>query len=224
MDKHIQEVREFKRTLVFTGALRAAHWLRAAAITVLLISGFYLAWPFLVAPENSDVLVQGWIRFGHLIAGFLLCAVTAVRTYLFFFSRYDVERRSVRDLFSLKSWIAQLKSYFWIGQLKKAGVYGPLQLLVYTGIAVASIFICITGLTLYAQVYHLGMGGMLSDFAAWITSVMGGLASVRLWHHYVAWVFIVFLVLHIYMAVWTGIRFKHNSVEVIVSGYDYHRH
>ncbi|MGS0730811.1 Ni/Fe-hydrogenase, b-type cytochrome subunit, partial [Shewanella sp. 0m-11] len=31
------------------------------------------------------------------------------------------------------------------------------------------------------------------------------------------------VVIHVYMAVWSGIRFKHNSVDSIVSGYDYHK-
>ena len=55
------------RTLVFSPAIRIFHWLRALTILVLVITGFYIAWPFLVAPESTDVLVQGWIRFAHLI-------------------------------------------------------------------------------------------------------------------------------------------------------------
>lgn len=211
------------RTLIFSPAIRIFHWLRASSILVLVITGFYISWPFLVAPESSDVLVQGYIRFVHLVFGFVLTAVTLVRFYLFFFGKSDIERRSFRDVMSLKSWITQLKSYLWSGHLHKSGVYGPLQFMTYVAISFAALIICITGLVLYANVYHLGMGGIMWESAAWITVQMGGLAQVRIWHHYLTWVFIIFTVIHVYMAVWSGIRFKHNSVDSIVSGYDYHK-
>ncbi|MBO2700862.1 Ni/Fe-hydrogenase, b-type cytochrome subunit [Shewanella algae] len=212
----------YKQEIVFSAAVRIFHWLRALAILVLVMTGFYIAWPFLVAPESSDVLVQGWIRFAHLIFGFILCAITLARAYLFFFSKSDIERRSFRDVMSVKSWIVQLKSYLWMGKLNKAGVYGPLQFMTYLAVSVMAAVICITGLVLYANVYHQGMGGWLWDISGWITAQMGGLAMVRIWHHYLTWAFVIFVVIHVYMAVWTGIRFKHNSVDSIVSGYDYH--
>ena len=126
-------------------------------------------------------------------------------------------------LFKLNAlWIVQLKSYLWMGKLNKAGVYGPLQFMTYLAVSVMAAVICITGLVLYANVYHQGMGGWLWDISGWLTAQMGGLAMVRIWHHYLTWAFVIFVVIHVYMAVWTGIRFKHNSVDSIVSGYDYH--
>ncbi len=211
------------RDFIFTPAIRIFHWLRALAILVLVITGFYISWPFLVAPENNDIQVQSYIRFAHLVFGFVLTAITLVRFYLFFFSRNDIERRSFRDVMSITSWIKNLKSYLWMGHLNKAGVYGPLQFMTYVAISFMALAICITGLVLYANVYHLGMGGILWDVSAWITELAGGLAPLRIWHHYLTWAFVIFVVVHVYMAVWSGIRFKHNSVDSIVSGYDYHK-
>ncbi|MEC4725372.1 Ni/Fe-hydrogenase, b-type cytochrome subunit [Shewanella sp. D64] len=211
------------RALIFSPAIRIFHWFRALSILVLVVTGFYISWPFLVAPETTDVQVQSYIRFAHLVFGFMLTAVTLVRFYLFFFGKSDIERRSIKDVLSIKSWITQLKSYLWSGHLHKAGIYGPLQFVTYAAISFAALFICITGLVLYANVYHLGMGGMMWEPAAWITAQMGGLAQVRIWHHYLTWVFVIFTLIHVYMAVWSGIRFKHNSVDSIVSGYDYHK-
>lgn len=212
------------RHLIFSPAIRVFHWLRALSILVLVITGFYISWPFLVAPETNDIQVQSYIRFAHLVFGFVLTAVTLVRVYLFFFSKSDIERRSFKDVMSPKSWITQLKSYMWSGHLDKAGIYGPLQFMTYLAISVVAIFICITGLALYANVYHQGMGGAIWEISNWFIAQMGGLAPVRTWHHYLTWVFIIFTLIHVYMAVWSGIRFKHNSVDSIVSGYDYHKH
>ncbi len=211
----------YQRTLVFSAAIRIFHWLRVFSIVTLALTGFYISWPFLVAAVSSDVLIQGWIRFAHLIAGFLLCAITVARFYLFFFGKSDIERRSFKDLVRVKSWLTQLKSYVWVGHLDKTGAYGPLQLVVYMAINFVALFMAISGLVMYANVYHEGLGGLLWGSANWITAQMGGLAVVRLWHHYLAWAFIIFVVVHIYMVVWSSIRFKHHSVDVIVSGYDY---
>ncbi|QDE31173.1 Ni/Fe-hydrogenase, b-type cytochrome subunit [Shewanella polaris] len=211
------------RELEFTPAIRIFHWTRALTIVILVITGFYISWPFLVAPDSTDVLLQGWIRFAHLICGFVLTAITLVRAYLFFFSHRNNERRSFRDVLNLRSWIAQVKSYFWMGNLDKAGAYGPLQFMTYAVISLIALLACITGLALYANVYHLGVGGLLSDSAAWITWLFGGLAPLRIIHHYLTWAFIIFLLIHMYMAVWSGIRFRHNSVDTIVTGYDYHK-
>lgn len=81
------------------------------AITALVVTGFYIAWPFLVAPDSTNVLVNGWIRFAHEVFGFALVAITMARVYLFFFSRSNVERRSISDALSTKSWIQQIKAY-----------------------------------------------------------------------------------------------------------------
>ncbi|KFZ38483.1 hydrogenase [Shewanella mangrovi] len=212
----------YKQEKIFSAAIRIFHWLRALAITALVATGFYISWPFVVGAESTDILVQGWIRFAHLIFGFILCAITLARAYLYFFSKSDIERRSMKDVMSVNSWITQLKSYLWMGKLNKAGVYGPLQYVTYLMVSVMAFLICISGLILYANVYHEAFGGALWSIASWCTAQLGGLAWVRIWHHYITWVFVIFVVIHVYMAVWTGIRFKHNSVDAIVSGYDYH--
>ncbi|WP_282109749.1 Ni/Fe-hydrogenase, b-type cytochrome subunit [Shewanella algicola] len=219
----MEHIATHNRKLIFTPAIRIFHWLRALAILVLVITGFYISWPFLVAPESSDVLVQGWIRFAHIVFGFLLTSITLVRFYLFFFSRNNIERKSFKDVMSVNSWIVQLKSYFWMGNLHKSGVYGPLQFMTYVAISFVALIVCITGLVLYANVYHLGVGGLLGGVSDWLTALCGGLANLRTFHHYLTWAFIIFVVIHVYMAVWSGIRFKHNSVDSIVSGYDYHK-
>ncbi len=213
----------YTRDYVFSPAIRIMHWLRALSIVLLVITGFYIAWPFLTPYGGTDNLQQGWVRLVHLISGFVLVGITLARAYLYFFSRSDIERRSFRDVMSVNSWIVQLKSYLWMGKLHKAGVYGPLQYVTYLAVTLVIVFMCLSGLALHANVYHDGLGGMLYPFAEWFIGLMGGLAPVREWHHIMTWVFIIFLVIHVYMAVWSGIRFKQNSVDAIVSGYDVHK-
>ena len=51
---------------------------------------------------------------------------------------------------------------------------------------------------------------------------MGGLANVRLIHHITMWGFLIFIPIHIYMVIWSAIRFKHGGVDIMFTGYDYH--
>ena len=55
-----------------------------------------------------------------------------------------------------------------------------------------------------------------------IEVLMGGLATVRLIHHITMWGFLIFIPVHVYMVVWSAIRFKHGGLDVMFTGYDYH--
>ncbi len=212
----------YKKVLVFSAATRIFHWLRALSILVLIVTGFYIANPFLQGPSSSNVLLMGWVRFVHVVFGFIFIAVTVSRCYMFVFSRSSRnERRSLLDVFSIKSWIIQIKSYFWVGHLKHQGVYGPLQYMTYLFLTLVAILMGITGLVLYAADFHLGLGGWLQTPALWIQHMMGGLADVRLWHSRLMWVFIVFILVHVYLVIWTSLRFNHNGVDLMVSGKNY---
>ncbi|MDM5271136.1 Ni/Fe-hydrogenase, b-type cytochrome subunit [Sulfurovum sp. zt1-1] len=208
---------------VYSGANRILHWLRAITITVLTVTGFYIADPFLTPSERYDEMKFAQWEMWHYIFGFILIAAAVIRIYLFFFGKgHKLETRSLKDVLSLKSWITQLKSYFFIGQLQKSGIYGPLQFVVYTMIMLLIILAVLTGLILYANVYHQGLAGYMYEPLSVVASWMGGLAYVRLIHHIVMWGFIIFVPIHIYMVVWQAIRFKHNALDVMFTGYDYH--
>ena len=220
-------MKENKRTyypdFVYSAANRLLHWLRALTVTILTVTGFYIAEPFLSAPGSSDKLVFAQWGMVHYITGFVLIAAAMLRIYLFFFGhKHEHETRSVKDVLSLKSWIIQLKSYFFIDELQKKGIYGPLQFATYFMITVLVILAILTGLILYSNVYHQGFGGMIYEPLHILTKWMGGLAQVRLIHHITMWGFIIFVPIHVYMVIWSAIRFRHNAMDVMFTGYDYH--
>ena len=210
-------------SFVYSSANRILHWIRAIVITGLTITGFYIAYPFLSSGGSSDDLIYAqWVSW-HVVLGFILITSGLLRIYLFFFGPDSKsELKSLEDEFSLKSWIIQLKSYFFIGELLKKGMYGPLQFFSYVMIMLFIVLASITGLILYVHVYHQGVGGLLYDSMRLVESWMGGLANVRLVHHITMWGFLIFIPIHIYMVVWSAIRFKHGGVDIMFTGYDYH--
>lgn len=210
-------------SFVYTSTNRVLHWIRAIVITGLAVTGFYIASPFLSPGESSDQLIYGeWVSW-HTILGFILISAGILRIFLFFFGKDSgSELRSLEDEFSLKSWIIQMKSYFFIGELQKRGMYGPLQFLSYTIIMGLVVVSSLTGLILYTHIYHQGFGGILYGPMKWVELWMGGLATVRLIHHITMWGFLIFIPIHVYMVIWSAIRFKHAALDVMFTGYDYH--
>lgn len=208
---------------VYSWGNRILHWTRALVVTGLIITGFYLAHPFILPEGSTDKLLYGKWAMWHFILGFVLISSGMIRIYLFFFGPDSKgELRSLRDVFSLRSWIVSLKSYFFFGELRKIGLYGPLQFFTYFIITVLVITASLTGLTLYVHVYHQGVGGLLYDTMRAVESWFGGLATVRYVHHITMWGFLIFIPIHIYMVIWSAIRFKHAALDVMFTGYDYH--
>jgi len=208
---------------VYSSNNRILHWIRALVITGLIITGFYIADPFLSPDGSTEKLLFGKWAMWHFILGFILISAGLLRIYLFFFGKDSAgELRSLRDVFSIKSWIIQLKSYFFVGELQKKGLYGPLQFMTYFAITVLVIVASVTGLILYVHVYHQGLGGWLYEPMRTVEVWMGGLATVRLIHHITMWGYLIFIPIHIYLVIWSAIRFKHGALDVMFTGYDYH--
>lgn len=208
---------------VYGWANRLLHWIRALVITGLIITGFYIAHPFLSPEGSTDKLLFGRWAMWHYIFGFILISAGLLRIYLFFFGKDSSgELRSLRDVFSFRSWKKALKSYFFIGELRKIGLYGPLQFITYFVITVLVIVASVTGLILYVHVYHQGVGGLLYDSMRVLEAWIGGLATVRYIHHITMWGYLIFIPIHIYMVIWSAIRFKHAALDVMFTGYDYH--
>ena len=213
-----------KKHYEFSSWLRTTHWIRVLAIIILTFTGFYIAFPFISAALNQgepNNFLNALMRSWHVIFGFVLICVTIGKFYLFIFDKQSkIERVSFLDFISIKMWIKQIKYYMLVGKhghLK--GVYNPLQFFAYLGVYIAIIMICLTGLILYIHVYHEGLGGALYDILRPIEVLMGGLAMVRELHHIFMWVFIVFLPVHIYLAIFNSVYGKSGAMDSIVSGY-----
>ncbi|MDD3344477.1 MAG: Ni/Fe-hydrogenase, b-type cytochrome subunit [Sulfurospirillaceae bacterium] len=212
----------------FSAGLRWTHWLRALAIFVLIVTGFYLAYVFIV-PAASDepvVFLNAKFRMWHEIAGFLLIAVTIFKAYLFVIDRQSAkERIAFMDILSLKVWFQQIKYYLFIGKHPELkGAYNPLQFVAYIGLYAMVFLVSLTGLILYVHMYQAGgIGAALYDYMRPIEAMMGGLAMVREIHHITMWGIMLFIPVHIYMAIFNSIMGREGSMDSIISGYRYNK-
>ena len=81
--------------------------------------------------------------------------------------------------------------------------------------------IILTGLILYTHTYHEGLGGMLYDMLRPLEAMMGGLAEVRTYHRILMWVILIFVPVHIYMAIFNAVKGRDGALDAIISGYKF---
>lgn len=217
--------RELEQHLEFGGATRFLHWVRAFMIIFLIASGFYIAYPFLQPNANSEPtgFLQAYSRAFHCIAGFVLICASIFRVYLFFFARSsNPERTSILQVFNPIIWFKTIGAYLFIAHHPHIkGAYNPLQFCTYLMLGILTLVICVTGVSLYSNVYHSGLGAFSAAWFGWVEIVCGGLANVRAIHHIVTWVFIIFIPVHIYLVIWNSVRYPNGGADAMISGIRY---
>jgi len=210
----------------FTSLYRWQHWLRALSIVILTITGFYIASPFVSPIPNSEPtnFMYGLFRSWHEIFGFVMIAVVLFKSYLFVFSKkYKNEIGSIQDFINPIVWAKQIGYYLLVSEhphLK--GTYNPLQFVAYIGFYILMAILIITGLILYVHVYHDGLGAMLYDIIRTFEVMLGGIAWVRELHHIAMWGVILFVSIHVYMAIYNAVFGKDGSMDAIFSGLKWH--
>ena len=212
-----------KRHTEFSPFYRWHHWIRFFAIIFLIISGFYIAYPFLspaVDPNPTGFLYAKGRTF-HEIAGFIMISMYIGKLYYFFFVRSNRDEiRSFKDMFSVKKWMKQVGYYLLISKHPVlSGAYNVLQLAAYFMLYIMLTLLIVTGLILYMHCYHDSFLSFMYGPLSSLEVMFGGLALVREVHHILTWGIIIFIIAHVYMAVFNAVYGKEGTIDAIVSGY-----
>ena len=204
----------------WSASLRINHWCVAVSIFVLIVTGFYIADPFTISSgETVDKFFMGNVRFVHILFGTFLIFLSIWRLYLAFFSRFHADWRDFLAWTDIKATIEQIKFYLLISEHpEKKYLYGPMQALAYTGCWFLGVVTTITGLILMGAGYHAGLTSMASFVLKPIENLLGGLAMVRYIHHVFTWLFILFIIVHIYMAFWYDAVLKQGTISSMIGG------
>jgi len=213
----IEEKREW------SAAIRINHWAMAAAIVVLIVTGFYIADPFTVYQgETTDKMFMGEVRFWHLLFGIFLLFLVIWRIYLAFFSRFHADWKDFLVWVNLKGLVNQVRFYLLIDKEEperdERYLYGPTQSLTYLGLLAIIICMVVTGLILMGAGYHAGLSGFAYKVLRPVERMLGGLAMVRYIHHILTWCFVLFIPVHVYMAFWHDALLKQGTVSSMISG------
>jgi len=200
--------------------IRAMHWAAAGSLVVLVVTGFYIGKPyFMTSGEASAHYLMGWMRFLHFAAAGVFVATAIVRAY-WLFAGNQFERWRALFPVTKRDWInvvKQVKFYLMI-QPEKAPHYlghNPLQQFSYTGMYAIAAAQVITGFAMYGQSRP---GGLWYTLFGWVVPVLGGIQIVHFVHHVLTWAFLIFVPIHIYLALRADLLERTGTISSIISG------
>jgi len=211
---------EYEWVYLWERPLRFMHWVAAICIVLLAVTGLFIGRPYFVpAGDPQSAYLMGWVRFFHFGAAAVLVMTGIIRVYwLFMGNRFErlpalfpVRKRDLRNL------VQMVKFYLMIHPERAPKYLGhnPLQQFSYTGIFFFALVSVVTGFAMYGQ---SNPGGFIYMAFNWVNPFFGGAPIVRFVHHAVTWVFLIFIPIHIYLALRADAIERTGTISSIVSG------
>jgi Ni/Fe-hydrogenase 1 B-type cytochrome subunit len=200
---------------------RLDHWVRVLAIAVLVVTGFYIHRPPTRFPgyeEGHWPELMSWMHFAHFVAGYVFALGLVVRVYRAFNSSFVADWRDFLSWQTLRD-VPDCTLYFLFlrRKHKKWGRYDPLQALAYLLMAGVAVVQMLTGFALYHE--YGSVFGLSADRFRWVRHLLGGDTKTRLVHYLGMWIFLVFVIVHVYMAAVVTWTHRDHSFRSIFTGY-----
>ena len=212
---------------VYEAPVRAWHWINAALILVLIVSGYLIASPLpTLSGEASDHYQMGYIRFAHFAAAQLFIVAFVYRVY-----RGIVGNEHARQLFYVPFWrprywyeaLYELSWYLFIVKNPKKYVgHNPLaNLAMVVLFTLLSLFMIATGGALYSQ--GAGLDSWWTKLFGWVFLIWPNSQQVHTLHHLGMWLMVIFVILHVYAAIREDIMSRQTMLSAIITGDRYFR-
>lgn len=170
--------------------IRVFHWINMIAITMLILTGFYIH-----APQSFRLFAtMTTARTIHFCMAYLLIFGVVGRMY-YMIVAHDVKNIIYEPVKDTKKLPSMIKYYlFMADDHPYYGKYNPGQKGMYTGVFVMAILMIITGFILYKP--------LVFGFAAgWL----GGFLVVRIIHYVITWILVLCILAHVYLDIAEGI-------------------
>ena len=211
-----------ERVMVWEAPVRILHWIHAACIVVLSLTGFYIGYPFISYRDIGLPYLMGWVRTIHLSAGFIFVFVFLIRGYWFFCGNHYEHWHSWVPA-SRKRWreLGRMLKYYLFLIRERPNYIGvnPVAGLVYLGLGGLILVQALTGFALFSLPFP---SGFWHSAFGWII-ILFGAQIVRLVHHVLLWLFVAFFIAHIYLSVLDDIEERTGDVVSIISGGKFER-
>ena len=210
---------------VYEAPVRIWHWINAAAIIVLCATGYLIGSPppTMIIAEATYQFVFGYIRFAHFAAGMILTVGFLGRIYWAIFGNHHARQLFYLPILNGRWWREvwfEIKWYLFLEREPKKYVgHNPLaQLAMFFFITLGVSFMIVTGLALYSE--GLGQESTLYALFGWVFTAVGGNSHVvHTIHHLGMWWIIIFMIIHIYVAIREDIMSRQSIVSTMISGH-----
>jgi Ni/Fe-hydrogenase 1 B-type cytochrome subunit len=218
---HYKPVKNEVRVYVWELPVRIFHWLNMFAIILLMGTGVYIGKPFsaaIIPDEAYYSNLMGWMRYIHFFAAFLFTLNLIFRLYWVFKGNKFATSNPLRWLF-WKEVFETVKFYLFLKNKKPHYVgHNPLaQLSYWIFIGLGSWIVMLTGFYMYFEPQQESFWAKLF---VWVPYLFGGDSyMLRSWHHLAAWGFMLFTLIHVYMAFRDDYLERNGSISSMFSGY-----
>ena len=204
------------RLYIWQVPVRITHWVTAACIVMLSVTGGYIADPFLIPPGGA---VMSTVRLIHIITALVFLVSGLVRTYWLIvgnrFSRWSA--------FIPTTWFQATELF------RQAGFYGFVRkeipkVLGHNQLA-ATAYLALFGLLLIETVTGFALDGLMgaepgATLFGWLREIVG-VQQLRVIHHLAMWAILAIALFHVYSCVLVD-HIEHNGlVSSIVSGFKF---
>ena len=217
-------IRRHTAVYVYETPVRLWHWINAAAILVLCVTGYLIGSPppTMEIAEATHQFVFGYIRFAHFAAAMILTAGFFGRIYWAFVGNHHSRQMFYLPVWNAHWWKEVLFELRWYAFLerepKKYVGHNPLaQIAMFFFMTVGLSFMILTGFALYAEA--AGQGSMLDTIFGPLLTLVGNSQVMHSLHHLGMWFIVVFVMIHIYAAIREDIMSRQSMVSTMISGH-----
>ena len=219
----IESIRIRTSVFVYEWPVRLWHWLNALCIMVLIFTGWFIASPLpsMNFAEATHQFVMGYMRFGHFAAAQIMTVAFFGRIYWAIVGNHHSKQLFYLPLTNKEWWkeIAfEIRWYLFLEKEPKKYVgHNPLaQVAMFFFMTLGLSFMIITGWALYAE--GAQAGSLSHNVMGWLIGWVGNTQILHSVHHLGMWFIIIFMIIHIYVAIREDIMSRQSMVSTMISG------
>lgn len=208
---------------VYNSGIRTWHWVNALAILVLAVTGFFIGSPPPSVPgEASDNFLFGYIRFAHFAAAYIVTIGYFARAYMALVGNHHERAIFAPDFHKKEFWdgaLSQIKWYLFLTpEPRKYVGHNPLSTItMFFAYTIAMLVMILTGGAMYAE--GAGMGSWQHIMFGWVIPLVGNNTFfLHTIHHFVMWVIILFVIVHIYTAIREETMSRQTMLSAMMTG------
>jgi len=219
----------FKRIYVWELPVRFFHWITAFSTTILVITGFIIANPPAISAnvEATNSFWFGYVRAIHFITAYILIANVIFRIYWAFAGNQFANWRNFIPYTKkgLLNIIHVLKVDIFLMEDKEHKLHnisiGHNYLAAFSYFIMTLFFVLqiMTGLSLIADT----SSWWLPDMFKWVSTMFGGDITTRYIHHILTWLFMAFIVIHVYLVLFHDYVEARGEASAMISGFKFIR-
>ncbi|WEJ13802.1 Ni/Fe-hydrogenase, b-type cytochrome subunit [Sinorhizobium prairiense] len=207
---------------VYDAPVRIWHWANAFSILTLALTGYFIGSPLTSASgEASANHLMGSIRFIHFAAAQILTVLLILRIYWVLVGNVHARQIFYVPIWSGRFWKQlshEVRWYMFMArQPKKYAGHNPLaRFTMFLMFTLPLFFMVITGFALYSE----GAGRDSWEYVVfgWVFSMWPNSQDIRANHHLGMWVILIFVIVHIYVAVREDIMSSQSIISSMISG------